>query len=298
VSEILGPDRYVLGVGLRVAAQQGAQLAGFGVGGIVVAAIGSHSALFVDAISYAISALLIVAGVRRRPVVREVDEDGRRRNWMDGARTAFSTRHLRYLIGFSWLAGLIVAPEGLAAPYADAIGGGAGAVGLLLAANPAGLMIGTIMFTRMLSSEQRARTVGLLAMLSCLPSVFLWGEPPLAVAMMLLALSGLMFAYQSQVMTEFAITIPPGHRGQAISVAAAGLLVAQGIGLVAGGAIAQAWSVGPAIGVCGAVGVVIAWRLTILRAKDLRARRRAGGVPGMDVLTEVLPESSGAATPA
>jgi predicted MFS family arabinose efflux permease len=298
VSEILGPDRYVLGVGLRVAAQQGAQLAGFGVGGIVVAAIGSHSALFVDAISYAISALLIVAGVRRRPVVREVDEDGRRRNWMDGARTAFSTRHLRYLIGFSWLAGLIVAPEGLAAPYADAIGGGAGAVGLLLAANPAGLMIGTIMFTRMLSSEQRARTVGLLAMLSCLPSVFLWGEPPLAVAMMLLALSGLMFAYQSQVMTEFAITIPPGHRGQAISVAAAGLLVAQGIGLVAGGAIAQAWSVGPAIGVCGAVGVVIAWRLTILRAKDLRARRRAGGAPGMEVLTEVLPESSGAATPA
>ena len=298
VSEILGPERYVLGVGLRVAAQQGAQLAGFGVGGIVVAAIGSHAALFADSVSYAVSALLILGGVRRRRATRELDENGRQRNWMDGARTAFSTRHLRYLIGFSWLAGLVVAPEGLAAPYAAAIGGGAGTVGLLLAANPAGLMIGTILFTRLLTPDQRARSVGLLAMLSCLPCVLLWSEPPLAIAMTLLALSGLMFAYQSQVMTEFAITIPSGHRGQAISVAAAGLLVAQGVGLVAGGAVAQAWSVGPAIAICGAVGVVIAWRLTALRAKDQRARRRAAGVAGLDVLAEVLPESNEAATPA
>jgi len=206
------------------------------------------------------------------------------------------------LIGFSWLAGLVVAPEGLAAPYAGAIGGGAGTVGLLLAANPAGLMIGTILFTRLLTPDQRARSVGVLAMLSCLPCLLLWSEPPLAIAMTLLALSGLAFAYQTQVMTEFAITIPTGHRGQAISVAAAGLLVAQGVGLVAGGAIAQAWSVGPAIAICGAAGVVIGWRLTALRAKDQRARRRAtstaSATAGLDLLAEVLPESNGAATPA
>ena len=275
MSEILAGERYVLGVGLRVAAAQGAQLAGFGVGGIVVAAVGSHTALGVDAASYALSALMITIGVRRRAASRQPDDKGSRSNWMHGARIAFSTRQLRLLLGFAWLAGLIVVPEGLAAPYAAAIGGGAGTVGLLLASNPAGLLIGTIFYTRLLTPERRARSVGLLAMLACSPAILLWSEPTLAAAMVLLAASGLACAYQTQVMTEFVLAIDPGQRGQAIAIASAGLLVAQGVGLVLGGALAQLWGVGPAISTCGMAGVAIAFGFTLSRASDRRAARAA-----------------------
>lgn len=254
VSEILAGEHYVLGTGLRVAAGQGAQLVGFGVGGLVVTAIGSHSALLVDAATFALSATMIGIGVRGRP---RAGEGRARPTWIDGARVALGTPYLRALLGLAWLGGLVVVPEGLAAPYAAAIGGGAGTVGLLLAANPAGLLVGTVLYTRGLPPASRGRLVGVLAILACVPSILLWSEPALPLAMGLLALSGLACAYQTQVMTEFVVRIPRARRGHAISIASAGMLVAQGVGLIAGGAIAQAWGVGPAISVCGIAGTVI-----------------------------------------
>ncbi len=287
VSEILAGERYVLGVGLRVAAAQGAQLVGFGVGGVAVAAIGAHAALLLDAGTFALSAAMIAVGIRRRSVERALSRHARRPNWLDGARVAFSTPHLRQLLGFAWLAGLIVVPEGLVAPYAAAIGGGAGTVGLLLAANPTGLMIGTVVYTRWVSDHFRTRMVGPLAALGCAPAILLWGEPGLGIAMTLLALSGVACAYQVQVMSEFVISIPSSKRGQAIAIASAGMLVAQGLGLLAGGALAQVWDVGPAIAVCGAAGVLVALGLTAGRARSharvsdrsrALARRGCGGL--------------------
>jgi predicted MFS family arabinose efflux permease len=248
----------VLGTGLRVAAGQGAQLIGFGVGGVVVAAIGSHAALFVDAVTFALSAIMIATGVHRRARPRQDGPGPVGSAWMEGSRVAFRTPYLRVLLALTWLAGVIIIPEGLAAPYAAAIGGGAGTVGLLLAANPAGLLVGTISFTRLLTPVGRSRAVGLMSILACMPAILLWSEPSLPFAMGLLALSGLACAYQTQVMTEFVVRIPQAQRGHAISIAAAGMLMAQGIGLIVGGALAQVWGVGPAISVCAAFGTVLA----------------------------------------
>jgi len=69
-------------------------------------------------------------------------------------------RRLRPLLFLSWVLGLLVVPEGLAAPYAQALGGGPRTVGLLLAAGPAGVLVGTVLYSRWLSAPTRAALLG------------------------------------------------------------------------------------------------------------------------------------------
>jgi predicted MFS family arabinose efflux permease len=74
-----------------------------------------------------------------------------------------------------------------------------------------------------------------------------------------------------QTITEYVQAIPPGRRAQAIGLASACLLAAQGVGLLAGGAVAQ-W-VGPAaaIAAAGAGASVAAVLLTLARGRHGRA---------------------------
>lgn len=269
VADILAGERYVVGVGLRMATVQGAQLVGFALGGAAVAAVGARPALLIDAATFAVSAAMMRVGLTYRPAAKAGGEleTARAERWFDGVRTAFGSRQLRLLLGLSWLAGLFIVPEGLAAPYADAIGGGASTVGILLAANPAGLLAGSLLYSRWLPPPLRTAAVGPLAVASGLPLLLCWGTPGLPVAVVLLALSGAASAYQVQVMTEFVTAVPGRRRGQAIAIASAGLLVAQGLGLVGGGALAQFWRVGPAIALSGGLGSLLAGWLAVGRAR-------------------------------
>jgi predicted MFS family arabinose efflux permease len=264
---------------LRVATSQGAQLFGFAVGGAAVAGIGARGALALDAASFCVSASLIRFGLRARPAPVASAGAAQVARWRDGLGVAFASRHLRVLLGFSWLAGLFIVPEGLAAPYAAKIGGGALTIGVLLAANPAGLLVGSVVFIRWLPERSRARVAGPMAVACGLPLLLCWGIPGLPVVTALLALSGFALAYQVQVMTEFVTAIAPDRRGQAIAVASAGLLAAQGLGLLAGGALAQARTVGEAIAISGAVGAVIAGGLASIRKRDLRCAAPATQPP-------------------
>jgi len=132
VVDILPTSDYPMGLGLRAATSQAAQLAGFAAGGLAVAAIGSRAALAVDAVTFLISAIVIRIGVRLRPPVLHLAPQPpwefagvRHRAWLTGPRAVFGDPRLRTLLAFSWLLGLIVVPEGLAAPYAAQLGGGA-----------------------------------------------------------------------------------------------------------------------------------------------------------------------------
>ena len=64
---MLDGELYVVGTGLRTITNQLAQLAGFAGGGLVIAFIGARAGLAVDAATFAISAVLIMIGVKQRP---------------------------------------------------------------------------------------------------------------------------------------------------------------------------------------------------------------------------------------
>ena len=101
------------------------------------------------------------------------------------------------------LMGLLVVPEGLAVPYATALHASSVGVGLLLAAGPAGTAIGSLLFVKLLSDDQRTRAIGALAALGGVPLAACVMHPTLGVSVALWALSGAGAAYLTQLMPQY-----------------------------------------------------------------------------------------------
>ena len=155
VADLFSGARYQAAVGLRTATSQAMQLVGFAVGGVIVALTGAEVALLIDAISFAGAGVLISIGLSHFPA--SVPGARTWRQLRGGARTIAGDARLRVLLGFAWLTAFWVLPEGLAAPFANDHGGGPVAVGLLLAANPTGSLIGTVVLTRWVRPASRSR---------------------------------------------------------------------------------------------------------------------------------------------
>ena len=272
VADLFEGEHYSAAIGIRTATVQAAQLIGFAAGGVVVAATGARAALVIDAATFAASALVLQAALTFRPAAAATGRRGVEQIKV-GLRTVSGDRRLRQLLALAWLAGWWIVPEGLAAPYAAHHGGGPSAIGVLLAANPAGNLIGVLVLTRWVPTRQRPRLLGLLAILSGLPLILCGFEPGIAIAAVLWGSCGLFSAYLVLIVTEFVAIVPPQVRGQAIGIASSGLLAAQGIGLLIGGALAAVWAVTPAIAIAGAAGSLLAVPLTI-------ARQRRAAPPG------------------
>lgn len=266
---VLTGDRYVIGQTVRQVTNQSAQLIGFAVGGGLVAAIGTSQALAVDAVTFALSALLITIGVRARPApgrdsaspVTMLSQLG------EGARIIWRDPRLRALTALAWLAGFGIVPEGLAAPYAQEIGGGDVAVGLLLAAHPAGLVAGAFVLGRWVGPERRLTLLGVLPVLTLVPLLGYALRPGLWLTMTLLFVSGAFAAYHVAASATFIQLVPDAGRGQAFGLAGSGLIAAQGLGLVAGGVLVSVLGTVPAavttstaVGIVVAVPAVLAWR--------------------------------------
>jgi MFS family permease len=272
VADMFEGDSYSAAIGIRTATVQAAQLVGFAAGGLVVAVTGSRVALAIDGATFAASAVLLRVGLTLRPATTSGGRRGVEQIKV-GLRTVTGDRRLRLLLALAWLAGFWIVPEGLAAPYAAQHGGGPTAVGILLAANPAGYLIGVLVLTRWVPTAQRPRLLGVLAIVSGLPLVLCGFGPGVALAAVLWGMCGLFAAYLVLIVTEFVTIVPSNVRGQAIGLASSGLLAAQGIGLLIGGGIASVWAVAPAIAICGAVGSLLAVPLTL-------ARRQVTAPPG------------------
>ena len=281
--DVLPGDKFVLGSAIGNITFQASQIVGFVAGAAVVAVLNPHRTLGVDAVSFCLSALIIFFGVRSRPSPPREGE-ARRSLWAisaDGARIVFGNPVLRTLLLFGWLAGFAIVPEGLAAPYAHSLHGSTLTVGLLMAAAPFGTVIGAFGFGKLVGPSERIRVMGWLAMLSCAPLIASAWNPPLAVVLPLWALAGAGGAYQLAAAAAFVQQLTPGTRARAFGLAQSGLYAVQGLGILAGGAVAQA--VGPtlAVGLAGLAGLVAATMLamvwTHLRGRAIQAQRDVGG---------------------
>ncbi|GAA1283134.1 MFS transporter [Pseudonocardia aurantiaca] len=264
---ILRGELYERGLAVRQITTQSAQLAGFASGGLLVAALTPSVALLANAVTFALSAVLVRAGVADRP--RPGRSDGSQESGQEshsasvgglrGAVAGFAEiaadPRRRALVALAWLVGWYVVPEALAAPYADQLGAGPAVVGLLMAADPLGSVLGAWLFVRYVPAETRARLVGLLAAAAGLPLLVSLFHPGVALTVVLWALSGaLATAYLLQTQASFVRATPDGSRGRAIGVAASGIVAAQGVAVLVGGLLADLWDPATAIAVAGAAG--------------------------------------------
>jgi MFS family permease len=268
LTEVLPDDRYLLASTLSNITQQAGQVLGFAAGGLVVAGIAPRPSLLVDALTFAAAAVLIAASSPRRPAALiDLTETGAGwfRQMSSGARLIFGHPRLRMLVALAWLATCWVVPEGLAAPYAEQLGGGTTAIGLILAAQPAGTALAGIAVTRV-APGRRPRLMLPLAALAGAAMLLCALNPPLPWVLAALALSGVGCSYQLIANFEFMQSVPNAARGQAFGLAVTGLTAGQGLGILAAGAAAGRWDPAYVVATSGAVGVVLVILLSTQRA--------------------------------
>jgi predicted MFS family arabinose efflux permease len=265
IASVLHGERYRAATGLRMITNQLAQAAGFALGGVAIALVGPRWALLVDAFSFLASAAVVAVGAtgvvrtarRSRPA-----PDPLAAGSPPSLRAIFKDQQMRALIGLTWLAGFFVVPEGLAAPYAAAVGGGPGSVGLLMTAIPLGSVIGAGAVLRLLRPRGRLRAVRIMAVATGLPLLGCAAEPGIGPTALLWLVSGVFAAYMIDVMTSVVQIAPEHSRGRLIGLVGAGLTGVQGIGTVVFGVIAEHVGTGRAIAAAGGAGALIAAYLT------------------------------------
>ena len=263
--DVLPGDKFVLGSAIGNISFQASQILGFVAGAAVVAVVDPYWTLGLDAVSFGISALIVTVGVRARPLP-DRDQATRPSLWAvsaDGIRIVFGSRTLLTLLLFGWLAGFYIVPEGLAAPYAHSLHGSTLTVGLLMAAMPSGMVAGAFLLARMATPSTRMRLMGWLAILSCIPFIGSAWNPPLWAVLLLWALAGAGGAYQLAAAAAFVQALQPATRARAFGLAQSGLYAVQGLGILAGGAVAEAIGAPLAVGLAGLVGLTAAAMLAV-----------------------------------
>jgi predicted MFS family arabinose efflux permease len=267
--DILSGDRYVLGTAVTLTTAQFAQVLGFALGGAVVGFFGVRTSLLIDAATFALSALITRIWVRAWPAAKAAV--GRRfRVRQDvgaGLRLVFATPALRAPMLLGWLAAFYNVPEGVSAPLAAAVGGGAVAVGLILASPALGASLGAIAFSRLVAPSARIRWMNPLAVAACGVLVLFVFHPPLPVILALLCVSGLFDCYQLAANASFVSATPPQQRSQAFGIAQGGMSLGQGVAMIAAGAAAGHTSPSLVIAASGAIGAVVAIAIAVSRTR-------------------------------
>ena len=270
------PDSVLeCGFAVRQITGQAAQVAGFALGGVLITLLSPPAALLVDAATFIVSALVLRLGLPRRPPACS-DTRVRRARWSVGAvrrllsdvaarvNTVVHDPRRRTYACVVWLIGCYVVPEALAAPYAARLEADPSAVGLLMAADPAGSVVGAWLFTRYVPDRLRDRAVGPLAVLAGLPLLLCAVGPGLWPSILLWAVSGAAAtAGLVQAQAGFVRATPDRLRGGAIGLAAAGLTAVQGVAALLGGAAAQLGDTQHVIVGCGLLGMIVATGLWV-----------------------------------
>jgi predicted MFS family arabinose efflux permease len=263
--DILHGERYVLGTAVLQTTLLAGEVAGAAVGGVAVAVLGVRPSLAIDAVTFVVSGLLVGLGIRARPAAAkpETVQPSQLARMRDGFRLVFGDRALRTLVLFAWLVVFYTIPAGIAAPYADTLGGGSIATGLVIASTAFGTMIAVPLFTRFVQPRQRNNWMGPLATLTCGALVLTALRPGLVVSLVIFSLSAAFGAYQVVANTAFVVTVPHERRAQAFGIANMGVIVGQGAAFVLAGAVAEVVSPAAVIAISGGMGAVAAFFLTL-----------------------------------
>lgn len=267
---VLRPDVFRVANGLRLISVQGAQVAGFALGGILVAAVEPRGALLVNAATFAVSAVLLTVLLPRSDRATTPAPDGDQEGTgTEDFRGLWRDRGTRRLMSLLTLVGFFVVAEGLAVPFGQQIGATTTQTGLLLAALPLGSALGAIAIVR-ISPSVRSRLVGPMTVLCGVPLVASAALPQWEIAWLLWALSGAFAAYQVDVITSLVRAIPDRVRSQTTGIVGAWLLGAQGLGIVLGGLIARGAGAGAAIAVTGVLGIAVAAAVAVAPGMHVR----------------------------
>ncbi|HTT54480.1 MAG TPA: MFS transporter [Streptosporangiaceae bacterium] len=270
--DILSGDRYVLGTAVTLTTLQFAQVVGFAAGGAVVGVFGVRTSLLADAATFIFSAVITRLWVLARPAARAAapgagPSPALGHPLSGGLRLVFATPALLTPMLLGWLSAFYNVPEGVAAPLAHSLGGGAVATGLILAAGAFGASLGAVLFSRLVRPRRRLRWMSPLAIGSCAMLVLFAARPTLPWALLVLVGSGLCDCYQLAANAAFVRAVPPGQRSQAFGIAQAGMSLGQGAAMVLAGAAAGRFAPSLVIATAGVLGIAAGTAIALSRVR-------------------------------
>lgn len=265
LGETLPGDTFVLGRSLLRVVAQSAQVAGNAATGLLLLWVAPRGALVITVAGFLCSALILRCGTLLRPALAHAARDAR-----GGTLRLLADRRVRVLLTLCWLPpAFSVVPEGLAAPYAAALEAGPVGVGLLLAAGPVGSVAAEVAVGTFLRPAARERLVLPLASTLLLPLLVFAARPGLPLALAALCLSGMGMGYTLGLDRWFFDAVPAALRGRAMTVMSAGLMSAQGLGMAAGGVLAEWLPPHTAMALAGTAGTVC----VLANARSVRRTR-------------------------
>jgi MFS family permease len=285
--EVLDGDRYVLGRSVFGLIGSSTQLAGLGAGGALLAAVPSRWLLLAAGGALAANAALTRLGLRPRPArdardardAREIREgretrEGREspgsrsrprgliRDTLAGHAELLSDRTIRGLLLAQWLpCWFVTGAESLIVAYTGSLGRPASAAAPLLAAMPAGMLLGDLLAARFCPPAARRRLVFPLAVTMGAPLLAMPFRPPLALAALALLACGAGFAYQVGLQQAFLDSLPERRRGQGFGLSVTGAMGGQGLTPVVTGAVAGVFGAGAGMAIAGAATMAAALAL-------------------------------------
>jgi len=258
VARLLSGDRYVLGRSLFTMTSLVSQLAGLGLGGVLLGFVGTGGALLVAAGSQLVAALVLALGLPRLPVSGGLNARWRIGGTWRAYREIFAVPLLRSLLLLWWIPlGLFAGAESLAVAYAGQAGVNGAVTGVMLAAAPFGGFVGELAVGRGCRPSTRERLVLPLLILMGLGLLPLGFQPRPLMAAVLLGLASLGLAYELGRQAEFRAGLPPGHESVGFGLFGVGVMTTQGVGPLLGGPLASAIGTGPAMAACGAAILLI-----------------------------------------
>ncbi|MET9533468.1 MFS transporter [Streptomyces sp. NPDC006649] len=254
LAEILPEDAYVLGRSALNMSSGITQIAGFAVGGVLVAALSPRGALLVAAALALTGAAVALGGLSSRPA-RSAGRPSVRETWRVN-RLIWSSGPRRCVYLALWLPnGLIVGCEALFVSYAP------GHAGLLLAGAAFGMLVGDVAVGRIVPPRWRSRLVAPLLFLLAAPYLVFAVRPglPLAVSAVVLASAG--YASNLVLMERLLELTPDDIQGQSLGLHTSGMLTLQGVGATLAGTVAQHTSAATALVVMAAASVAVSLAL-------------------------------------
>jgi MFS family permease len=271
--------------GAQSAVQRSASMVGAAVAGVLIGVLGAPGALYVNAATFAVSALLIAVFIPRmpRPAASGADEPaaggtGYWRGFAEGLRWLWSNPLLRGIVLLVMVtnaidtAGLTV----LFPVYASERLGSATALGFMVSCFAGGALLGAVLFAAV---GHRASGRGLFVLFFVLagvpPYLAMAFEVPLPVLLAVLAFSGLAAGGINPMMsTALFGLIPEPMRARVFGAMSAGVSAAMPIGAFLGGASIAAFGLGPTL--LGAAIVYAVATLTPLFGRSWRGLGKAG----------------------
>ncbi|MFI7214090.1 MFS transporter [Micromonospora maritima] len=282
-------------IGWEEATSRGARMIGAPVAGLLVGVLGAVPVLAVDAVTFAVSALVVTLLVPRglRPAAEE-PEPGRRGYWPEfaaGLRFLVREPLLRAMVLLVLVTNLFDAAKTsvLLPVVADRELGGPAAFGLLVGTMGGGALVGSLVFSAIGHRlPRRATFVTAYALCGAPPMWALAAAPPLPVVVAVVALAGLAAGALNPLMGAVEVErVPPAMRARVFGVIGAGAWAAMPIGAFGAGLAADRFGPASTLVTIGACYLLVV--LTPLLGGPWRGMRRPPAAPARQ------PESAGTA---